>query len=135
MQAIHTHLTAAGHTVYLTGLEHAAEAGALLARLHADPVALLVGEVHAALTAQDAGAVLLHVELLEPPQQSSRFGADGLSGFLLSFPLGLKLYDSDGGRWLLDVTLVLTASDYAGGEDFALQTDFMVNTAAQLQDK
>lgn len=134
MQAVHTRTTSAGHTVYVTGLEHLAGAQTTLLRLHPDPVALLVDEVHAAITAQDAGAALLHLDLLEQPQQNSRFGSGGLSGFLLSFPLGVKLYDSDGGRWLLDVTLVLTVSDYAGGEDFALQTDFMVSAAVQLED-
>ncbi len=135
MSEVRTQLTPAGNLVYLTGLERLAGASELLGRLHLPPAALLTDEVHAALTAQDAGAVLLHLDVLEPPHEQRRTDAAGqLGGFLLSVPLGLKLYDSEGGRWLLDVNLVFTVSDYAGGDDFALQTDFAVNSAVQLED-
>ena len=134
MQPVHTSLTSAGNPVYVTGLDHLTGAEVLLTRISHDPPTLLVGEIHTALTAQDEGAVLLHLEVLEPPEQRTQAGPEGLSGFLLSLPLGAKLYDSGGGRWLLDVNLVLTVSDYVGGDDFALQTDFMVNSAVQLED-
>ncbi|WP_261664316.1 hypothetical protein [Deinococcus sp. Marseille-Q6407] len=134
MVSVHSHSLPGGQTVYLTGLEHAAGAAALLARLTSNAAALLTGEVHAALASQDAGAQLLHLDLLEPPQQRSEQDAAGhLTSLMLSFPLAVKLYDSQGGRWVLDVNLVLTASDYAGGKDYALQTDFMVNAAVQLE--
>ena len=109
MSEVRTQLTPAGNLVYLTGLERLAGASELLGRLHLPPAALLTDEVHAALTAQDAGAVLLHLDVLEPPHEQRRTDAAGqLGGFLLSVPLGLKLYDSEGGRWLLDVNLVLS---------------------------
>ncbi|MFC6591091.1 hypothetical protein ACFP81_02960 [Deinococcus lacus] len=134
MHSVYSRTLPSGATTYVTGLERLKPLEALLGRLSADPAGLLAGEVSAALTAQDAGAHLLHLELLGGAEQSSHFGSAGLNSFQLVVPLGAKVYDSGGGRWLLDATLVLSVSDYAGGDDFALQTDFMVSAATQLGD-